>query len=109
MAVNRSAVGGHGPAQPLGHLLLPTVREELADERERHDSIISRAMTLAAGGGAAAALVVGLSRSYDGRWPLKFFVAVGVAGLLYLVTVGLAWWAVRFKENEQLDLTYLRK
>jgi hypothetical protein len=108
MAINPTpAPGDSGSSEKLGPTLLATVRAELADERMRQGSIESRALTLAAGAATAAALVLGLGGRYGGRWATLFFIVLGVAGVLFLLSIGFAWWSVRLVNIEQLDIVEL--
>jgi MFS family permease len=105
MAVQPSSrLGDHGPQEPVGPILAAAIRAELADERARGESIHTRAMTLAAGAAAAAAIVFGLGSDYQGRWQVLFFILLLVAGLLFVASLWMAWWAVRIADHHQADL-----
>jgi len=96
------------PANPrpegIGEELLSSLRAELTDERARHDTLGSRALTLSAASATSIALLYGLGSDYSGRWQDFFFAVLLLAGLCLLAATVSGWSVVRISDHDQPDL-----
>ena len=83
--------------------LLAALRGELIEERSRKSSLENRSLALAAAGGAAATLLLGLGRDYSGRWQDLFFVLLLIGCLSFLGTAFSGWLASRVAQYAEID------
>jgi hypothetical protein len=107
-----AAIYPHKPSDSGGTIeedLLQALRDELAEERSRKESLERRGLTISAAAATSTALLLGLGSGYTGIGRDWFFVVLGIGGLAFLVSAALGWGVSQVQAYREVDLKEYQK